>query len=419
MNRYQRDSNTLIPLADSRFIQRYSDMERNGTAGELLAKSLHRGWLNRGLLTVFGLGLFSLAGWFINELQSESYRNSHDIGTLVVHNDIGATLTLQRIHHYGKKDDKPAMMTLNPAENYLEGPAYYRLSADIKDADKKTLNWSYPVFIMDEDSKVDITIKLPQDQEEMANIPAGAFSMGDKNPDGEGDPDSNAPVHDVFLDAFQIDITEVSNKDFGKFIVAKGYETTSLWIEEHGTNSAGSEFLAGMGARQPQHWNNKKYNQDKHPVVGVSWFEARAYCRWIGKELPTETQWEKAARGPEGYEWSFGNVWDGTKANSDSKKDGYEETAPVKHYQPNSYGLYNMSGNVWEWVQDAYQADFYTSSKGQEANPVNNPAEVEYRVLRGGSWGNDNAQYLRSSNRFRNNPYDWNYFIGFRCARTL
>lgn len=420
LNRYQRDSKTLISLEDSRFIHRYSDMDRNGEAGELLAKSLHRGWLNVGLLTVFSLVLIFLAGWFIYELRNESYRNSHDIGTLLVHNETGAKLFLQRIQHYGKKDDKPEMITLDRAEMYLEGPAYYRLRAEIKDANKKDLNWSYPVFIMDEDTSVTVTIKLPQDHDEMAYISAGTFRMGDKNADAEGGPGKNAPAHDVYLDAFQIGKTEVSNQDYAKFIVAKGYETTSLWEDKNGTSKAGLEYLADKEVKQPQYWNKKKYNQDDHPVVGVSWFEARAYCRWNGKELPTEAQWEKAARGLEGYEWSFGNDWDETKTNSyRSEKDGYAETAPVTAYQVNSYGLYNMSGNVWEWVQDAYQADFYTSSTGQEANPVNNSAGGMSRVLRGGSWVNDYARYLRASYRNWFNPYSRSNDIGFRCARTL
>lgn len=410
----------MIPLADSRFIQRYSDLDRNGTAGELLAKSLHRGWLNRGLLTVFGLVLVSLAGWFINEIQNERYRNSHDIGTLIVHNDIGADLSLKRIRHYGKPDAKPEALPVDEGQTYIAGPADYMLSAAIKDANKKDLNWAYPVFIEDEDTTVSIVIELPPDQEEMAYIPAGTFRMGDKNPEGVGNPDENAPVHDVFLKAFLIDKTEVSNQEFKEFIDAKGYETESLWKDKNEASKAGLEFLARMEeAKQPRYWDDKDYNQDDHPVVGVSWFEARAYCRLNRKELPTEAQWEKAARGPEGYEWSFGNIWDETKANSGaSEKDGYG-TAPVTAYQANSYGLYNMSGNVLEWLQDAYQAGFYKTTKGKEANPVNNQAEGKNRVQRGGSWYDYIARSFRASHRFRFYPNDGSNFIGFRCARTL
>ena len=179
--------------------------------------------------------------------------------------------------------------------------------------------------------------------------------------------------------------------------------------------------MANMGTpKQPSYWNDENYNQDDHPVVGISWFEARAYCRWNGKELPTEAQWEKAARGPEGYEWLFGNDWDKSKVNSGSG-DNYQKAAPVdtNEFQANTYGLHHMSGNVREWVQDIYQAGFYTTTKGKEANPVNNTEEAEYRVLRGGSWSDNIAQFLRASVRYVYYPYNWDILIGFRCARTL
>ena len=240
--------------------------------------------------------------------------------------------------------------------------------------------------------------------------------MGDKfDKDGI---DSNAPAHDVYLGAFLIDKTEVNNQDFRKFIDAGGYKNTRLWEDKNKTSQAGVAVLDKLKEpKQPGYWKDEEYNQDEYPVVGVIWFEARAYCRWKEKELPSEAQWEKAARGPEGYEWSFGNDWDETKANSSGKEDGYSLTAPVTAFKVNSYGLYNMSGNVWEWVQDVYQKSFYTSVKGGVANPVNNQTEGEH-VLRGGPW-NFGPQYLRASDRFSYNPNRGSYIIGFRCARTL
>jgi len=174
-----------------------------------------------------------------------------------------------------------------------------------------------------------------------------------------------------------------------------------------------------MSKKQPGYWNDETLNQNDYPVVGVSWFEARAYCRWKGVELPTEAQWEKAARGPEGYEWSFGNDWDESKVNS-NRADNYQKTAPIdtEAFPANTYGLHHMSGNVWEWVRDVYQDDFYTSSKGLEANPVNDQVEGS-KVMRGGSWYNFDALNFRASHRYRSYP-DFSYFIiGFRCARTL
>ena len=411
MNRYQRDNKTLIPLADCHFIRRHSDLERNGKAGELLSKSMRWGWFKAGIITLSILGGVLIAGWYF---WTEIDRRDRNMGMLIINNSVDAKLKLERIRHYRRTKEKQQTISLSDNEIYLEGPADYKLSAEING-----VNLAYPVFIEGYNYNITVTITQPLDStsipEDMAYIPAGTFRMGDKfDKDGI---DSDAPAHDVCLDAFLIDKTEVSNQDFAEFIDAEGYKNTSLWEDKNKTSQAGIAFLDKMEEpKQPRNWKDGEDYQDDNPVNGVSWFEARAYCRWKDKELPTEAQWEKAARGPEGYEWSFGNIWDKTKANS-NEKDDYERTAPVEHYQANSYGLKNMSGNVWEWVQDVYGKDFYISDKGGTDNPINDEEEGS-RILRGGSWDFD-PQDLRASNRDWYDPFNGNSFIGFRCARTL
>jgi iron(II)-dependent oxidoreductase len=412
LNRYQRDNKTLIPLADCHFIRRHSDLERNGKAGELLSKSMRWGWFKAGVITLSVLWGILSAGWYF---WTEIDRRDRNMGLLIINNSVGAKLKLERIHHYRKTKEKQQTIPMKDNEIYLEGPADYKLSAEING-----VNLAYPVFMEGYNYTANVTIIQMPDPvsipEDMAYIPAGTFRMGDKfDKDGL---DGNAPAHDVYLDAFLIDKTEVSNKEFSKFIKEDGYNTEQLWEDKNKTSQAVLEFLGKKEIpKQPRSWKNEEFNQEDNPVVGVSWFEARAYCRWKKKKLPSEAQWEKAARGPEGYEWSFGNEWDETKANSSGKEDGYTRAAPVTAFKVNSYDLYNMSGNVREWVQDEYRKDFYLSAKGVADNPINDE-EKSRRVLRGGSW-NFYPQYLRASNRSGNDPDLRDYNIGFRCARTL
>jgi formylglycine-generating enzyme required for sulfatase activity len=198
----------------------------------------------------------------------------------------------------------------------------------------------------------------------MALIPAGEFWMG--SPDGEGDRDEH-PRHQVYLDAFFMDKFEVTVQRYADFIRAD-----IRW--------------------KPEGWD--KVVSGKHrnlPVVGVEWWDAKTYCEWVGKRLPTEAEWEKAARGTDGRTYPWGNEQPTAKLANFGKKftsNAYDERlAWADSYEAGKspYGLHHMAGNVWEWTADWYDENYYDKSPGR--NPKG-PASGEYRVLRGGSWLN-------------------------------
>ena len=209
--------------------------------------------------------------------------------------------------------------------------------------------------------------------------------------------ETETPRHTVHLDAFWIDAHPVTVAQYKKFIDATDYE-------------------------KPRLWDDERFNGPDQPVVGVSWYDAMAYCQWAGKRLPTETEWEKAARGGlvgKRFPWGDPDI-DGTKANYDQNESG---TTPVRKYPANGYGLYDMAGNVWEWCLDEYQADFYAKSpaenpfpEGDTSSVIDNFTNVKTRrVLRGGSWyyGPGN---LRCAARDGDRPDLRDSNLGFRCA---
>lgn len=222
----------------------------------------------------------------------------------------------------------------------------------------------------------------------MIEIPAGPFTMGSDS----GDPEE-APVHEVDLPAFEIDKFEVTNADFSTFIDETGYVP---YAEAQGL-SGGWRDEWGMG-------------EDSHPVSAVTWDDAVAYCTWLGKRLPAEAEWEKAARGDDGRSFPWGNEWDFNKANV--KERGLRGTAAVGSFADGAspYGVEDMTGNVWEWTADWYQA--------YPGNSVADPYFGEkIRVTRGGGWFDEETQ----STTFNRNAADptktINNELGFRCAR--
>jgi formylglycine-generating enzyme required for sulfatase activity len=263
----------------------------------------------------------------------------------------------------------------------------------------------------------------------MVLVPAGQFRMGSM----EGDADEK-PVHRVVLDAFYLDKYEVTNQRFQQIVRDTGYETTA---EEEGTAfgctpSNECKEISGANWRKPEGGETVFVsNRDEHPVVSVSWYDAEAYCRWAGKRLPTEAEFEYANRGGTRttYWWGDGNPGSRRVANimDEAAKrqfygwaimagydDGYARTAPVGSFEPNPFGLHDTTGNVWEWTADWYGKDYYERSTSR--NPTG-PSSGEYRILRGGSWFGG-PQLVRSAYRFYGPPVGRKGDLGFRCAKT-
>lgn len=224
-----------------------------------------------------------------------------------------------------------------------------------------------------------------RDEAKMVNVPEATFTMGDTHGDGDSD---ERPTHQVTLDAFWIDRTEVTNAQFARFI------------------------LAGNSAQG--HWKKYATGNDQHPVVNVTWHDALAYCRWAGKRLPTEAEWEYAARGIDGRKYPWGNTWEDIRARFIGNR-GSGTTAPVGSYPTGAspFGVLDLSGNVWEWVQDW----FAPYPRRTVRNPIG-PDSGAWRLVRGGSW-NLVPGILRSSNRAWFVPEYRSISLGFRCVEGV
>ena len=245
-------------------------------------------------------------------------------------------------------------------------------------------------------------VKIGNDGVKMVLIPAGEFEMGGS----AGDADEK-PVHTVNVNAFYIDIYEVTNAKYKEFVDATGHESSV-------------------------YWKYPNFNEPDQPVVGITWDDANAYAKWAGKRLPTEAEWEKAARGGlvgKKYAWGdspmppegAGNFADETAKKVFKKwdiisgyDDGFSHTAPVGSLNPNGYGVYDMMGNVWEWCADWYD-NYY--SKSPKSNPKG-PDSGTCKVIRGGSWNSGFINYLRVAYRNYYTPTYVNYsLVGFRCVQ--
>ena len=222
-------------------------------------------------------------------------------------------------------------------------------------------------------------ITWKKDGAKMVLIPAGSFDMG------SGESSDEQPVHTVYVDAFYMDKYEVTNAQYRKFMSATGH-------------------------REPRYWDDSDYNQPNQPVVGVDWNDAVAYARWAGRRLPTEAEWEYAARGGlSGRKYPWGDPISTSQANYGSN---VGKPVPVGSYSANGYGLYDMAGNAWEWCQDRYGENYYSSSPAK--NP-SGPGTGSYRVLRGGI-RDSHTLNLRVAVRYDLLPNSKCYLSGFRCV---
>jgi len=312
--------------------------------------------------------------------------------------------------------------------------------------------------------------KIPH--EGMVWIPAGDFNMGSSDQEGRAD---EYPVHRVRMDGFWMDIHEVTNNEFAKFVEATRYVTTAEkapdWDElrkqlPQGTPkppdsvlvaaslvftppaypvpldnaAAWWSWVKGADWKHPEGPGSSIRKRGQYPVTQVSWYDAAAYAHWAHKELPTESQWEYAARGglkDMPYSWGIqpvdqgkpkANTWQGRFPAENTLWDGYNGTAPVQSFPPNGYGLFDMAGNVWEWCHDWYRTDYYKAISGQVANDPTGPTSsydeqeptTPKKVIRGGSFM-CNASYCkgyRVSSRMKSSPDSGLENVGFRCVST-
>jgi len=305
----------------------------------------------------------------------------------------------------------------------------------------------------------------------MVLIKGDTFLMGSN--DSEGHPDER-PMHEVKINSFWIDITEVTNLQFKEFVDATGYITTAEmkpdWNElkkdlppntpkpdesllvpaslvfkknENITNLNNHtqwwNWVKGANWRHPGGEGTSIDGKDNHPVIHVSWFDAMAYAEWKGRRLPTEAEWEFASRGGlknNKYSWGndpnlskYANTWEGTFPKNNIKIDGFESTSPVKSYPPNNYGLYDMSGNVWEWCSDLYNFNYYSTlsntiadnPKGPEKSFDPNEPYSEKRVVRGGSYlcSKSYCTGYRNSMRMKSTPDTGSMHTGFRTVKDI
>lgn len=281
---------------------------------------------------------------------------------------------------------------------------------------------------------------------EFVTIPAGSFLMGDHW--AEGYPaDGETPIHDVKLDSFSMGTTTVTNAQFDSFVQQTRYRTTAeefgisavFYATFQGPRSAILHnvasipwWLAVRGAnwRHPNGPDSDIVHKPDHPVVHISWDDAIAYCDWAGTRLPTEAEWEYAARGglaKKRYAWGNNlivngrwncNIWQGVFPSTNTADDGYLSTAPCKTYQANGYGLWQMAGNVWEWCQDWFSDEYYAASEYH--NPMG-PSSGEKRVLRGGSYlcHDTYCNRYRVSARSSTTPDSTSGNVGFRCVKDV
>jgi sulfatase modifying factor 1 len=254
---------------------------------------------------------------------------------------------------------------------------------------------------------------------DLARIPAGDFLMGAA--DGS---DDERPVHRVYVGEFFIGRFPVTVDEYARFIRATDHPAPA--VRELPSLAAGAREETFREFATPYAWQNREPPQGRggHPVVLVTFDDATAYCRWLSEtlgtvfRLPTEAEWEKAARGGvEGQRFPWGRDPDAARANylAEGRMKRERGTRPTGTYAPNGYGLYDMAGNVWEWVSDWYAPDYYATT---ELHDPGGPPSGSLRVVRGGSWVCEDISMLRCAHRHVVPADTYAHSIGFRIVRV-
>jgi len=299
----------------------------------------------------------------------------------------GSPASLGCLHHQADCDDTDG--DVHPGA--VEGPYGDPVCGDAKDNDC--------------DGDLDAADAGCSESGEMVPIPAGCFDMGDAFSEGAGD---ERPVHSVCISAFEMDVHEVTNAEYSACVVAGECTAPS------------STVLVLLGLDPIEYYGNPEY--DGHPVIYVTWAQALNYCTWVGKRLPTEAEWEYAARGGlSGARYPWGDTTDCSRAVYDRYYPAgvcYDYGAlpnmpqEVMGYAANGYGLYDVAGNVGEWVNDLYGSTYYGSSPTDDPQ---GPATGFTRVYRGGSWFGATST-TRVADRNSGDPTNRDFSVGFRCA---
>lgn len=289
--------------------------------------------------------------------------------------------------------------------------------------------------------------KVRFSKEDMVFIKGGKFLMGTNDSEGFH-ADGEGPVREVVVDSFYIDKYAVTNKQFAQFVEETNYVTEA---EQFGWSFVFHLFLTedvlktnlqrvsqvpwwvpvkGAFWNQPEGPGSSIEDRLDHPVVHISWNDANAFCKWSGKRLPTEAEWEFAARGgleQKKYPWGDNlivngkhqcNIWQGVFPTKNTKRDGYIGTCPVDRYPPNGYGLYNMAGNVWEWCEDWFDPNYHSLKCSH--NPKG-PKSGKSKSMRGGSYlcHKSYCNRYRVAARSSNTPDSSTGNLGFRCVGTV
>lgn len=396
-------------------------------------------------VVLLGIGLWMyFSGSFSNLPQGyEQNPSMGQVGTLQIENPEGAELRLY--HVIGTR--VITQIPLQGTQARLKRGDYY------VEAKTGSQPLRFPIYIRGRGHKLVLTVSFPKKQplaDRFAYIPPGWFRMGNKETDVAhfGFPDEKPDI-DVYVSGFFISKYEVTNQEFRQFMEAGGYTNDIYWerlIQDwpslvaqvpsygqvYGNNGWDSvkkyirtRFIDTDNRPAPRLWETDdppyEYGRDNYPVIGITLYEAAAYCQWMTQQtgeihrLPTEAEWEKAARGYEGYFFSYGNEYDSERANTET-----EGPKRVGSYPSNGYGIYDMTGNVWEWISDQYRPDSYQIWYDKYRTEIRNPHMLDETkrynraIVRGGSFRSVNRINARTPTRYPMFPNYWHTNIGFR-----